>query len=143
MINSGRLSNNRRLYSVFASANLSIFLGTDAMVSVLDATNIFLESVEDDDTTMKVYGCLSKIFVSLGSKHPVFFNLVSRMKGEIRSKSKSARKRALSVFRILCLYLPKDDCVSFAFLFLADTEIEVRTFTKNDMGYIKRQPVSD
>ncbi|KAJ3148056.1 hypothetical protein HDU89_004901 [Geranomyces variabilis] len=133
IITSQRQAIHRRLYAVYLSVELALLAGQDDMVRALDAIQILLDTTNEADTRQKVYGCLGKILGQLGPKHSLFRSLLNNAKKEIRSKDPVIRLRTLDIVRILAKYMSTEEAIWFSFLYLADSNREVRAKSKDVM----------
>ncbi|RKP19157.1 hypothetical protein ROZALSC1DRAFT_29212, partial [Rozella allomycis CSF55] len=122
MINNARFTIKKRLLSILASVQMSLIVGNEEMIKVLDSCHHFIEQVEEEEIVLKVYSSVSKIFDSIGNKHPLFTGVISRMKQDIKSHILSHRKRALAVFKIMSHLMNNEERIWASLLFLSDPE---------------------
>ncbi|KND03924.1 uncharacterized protein SPPG_01373 [Spizellomyces punctatus DAOM BR117] len=131
IITSQRHAIRKRLLAVYLNVELALISGQDEMAKVLDAIQILLDTTDEADTRRKVYGCLGKILGHLGPKHSLFRSLLNNAKKEIRSKHPEVRLRSLDIVRILAKYMSTEEAIWFCFLYLADSNREVRNKSKD------------
>ncbi|KAI8822501.1 armadillo-type protein [Fimicolochytrium jonesii] len=126
IITSQRHPMRKRLYAVYLTVELALFAGQDEMVRTLDAIQILLDTTNEVETRRKVYGTLGKILAHGAPKHSLFRSLLNTAKKEIRSKDPTARMRTLDAIKILAKYMSSEEAVWFAFLYLADSNRDIR-----------------
>ncbi|KAI8848354.1 armadillo-type protein [Chytridium lagenaria] len=100
----------KRLYAIYLTVELGMISGEDEMTQLKE----------------KVYGSLSRIMSVIGIKHALFRNLLGNAKKSLKNKDPVIRLRSLSIFRIFARHLPAEEAMNFCFLFLADSNREVR-----------------
>ncbi|TPX59062.1 hypothetical protein PhCBS80983_g02729 [Powellomyces hirtus] len=133
IITSQRQTMHKRLYAVYLCVELALLAGQDDMVRTLDAIQTLLDTTAEAETRQKVYGCLGKILGQLGPKHSLFRSLLNNAKKEIRSKNPVIRLRTLDIVKILAKYMSTEESIWFSFLYLADSNREVRNKSKDVM----------
>ncbi|KAJ3055066.1 hypothetical protein HK097_011629 [Rhizophlyctis rosea] len=127
---SQRNSVKKRLLAMYLSVELALIAGQDEMVRVLDTIQGFLDSVDEEDVKIKIYNFLGKELASLGPKHTLFRGLLSNAKKEVKSKDPAVRMRTLAVFRIFTKHLAAEEAMWFCFLYLADSNRDIRRKAK-------------
>ncbi|KAI9005894.1 armadillo-type protein [Gaertneriomyces semiglobifer] len=130
VITSQRHAIKKRVLAVYLTVELAVMSGQDEMARVLDAIQIFLDAADEAELRVKIYGCLGKILGQLGPKHALFRTLLNSAKKDIRSKDPAVRLRTLDIIRTFSKYMSTDEALWFCFLYLADSNREVRRKAK-------------
>ncbi|KAJ3313925.1 hypothetical protein HDU76_002509 [Blyttiomyces sp. JEL0837] len=130
LISSQRYSLRKRILAFKLAVELSLIAGPDEVAKVLDTIQPLLDSLENEEDRRQVYGSLAKVLSSAGTKHPLFRILLGNCKKDIKSKFLRNRLKSLDVFRIFMKTMAPEDCMWFCFLYLADSNQEVRRRAK-------------
>ncbi|KAJ3101339.1 hypothetical protein HDU97_001433 [Phlyctochytrium planicorne] len=96
----------KRLWAIHLNVELSLTLGEEEIGKTLDSIQVFLDTTDEEDMKEKVYGSLSKL--------------------AIKNKDPVVRLRSLAIFKIFAKHLGLEEAMQFCFLFLADSNREIR-----------------
>ncbi|KAJ3242402.1 hypothetical protein HDU78_001407 [Chytriomyces hyalinus] len=130
IITSHRFSLNKRLYSIYVCVELSLMVGQDDIMRVLDALQGFIETCTEDDVVERIHGSISKLLGVVGPKHTIFRTMLGKCRKYIKSKDVHLRLKSLQIFQIFIKYLSPDEAMNFGCTFLADSNAEVRSKSK-------------
>ncbi|KAJ1562765.1 hypothetical protein HK096_003735 [Nowakowskiella sp. JEL0078] len=130
IIVSNRHTVKKRLYAIFLLVELSLGAGIEEMGKVCDAIQIFLENISQEDIKTQVFGSLAKLVGHIGPKHSLFRILLQNTKRDIQSKDPQIRIGSLTSFRMFVKYLLPEELMWFCYLYLADTDFDVRQNAK-------------
>ncbi|KAJ3090469.1 hypothetical protein HK102_003650 [Quaeritorhiza haematococci] len=133
IVSSQRNTIKKRLYAIYLTVELSIIAGPAEMAKVLDAIQAFFDQVTEEEIKVKVYGSLGRILEHLGPKHPMFRSLITTARKEIQNKDPRIRIQSIAIFRIFMKYMAPEEAMWFCFLYLADSNREVRKQAKEMM----------
>ncbi|KAJ3415514.1 RNA polymerase II associated protein 1 [Chytridiales sp. JEL 0842] len=137
IVMSQRHTVKKRLYAIYMIVELAIISGPEEMVKALDAIQIFLDVIDDEQIAIKVYGSLHKILNKTppgqGFKHPLFRTLLGSCRRDIRNKDANTRLRSLAIFKIFAKQMTQEESMWFVYLYLADSSPEVRKKAKDVM----------
>ncbi|KAJ3084110.1 hypothetical protein HDU99_003321 [Rhizoclosmatium hyalinum] len=131
LITSHRFSLTKRLYAIYLSVELSLMVGQDEIMHVLDALQTFIENTNDDNVIEKIHGSISKLLGVVGPKHTIFRTMLGTCRKYIKSKDPQLRLKALQIFQIFIKYLSTEESMTFAITFLADSNPDIRNKAKH------------
>ncbi|KAJ3352902.1 hypothetical protein HDU83_007559 [Entophlyctis luteolus] len=124
IITSHRFSLFKKLYSIYLTVELSLIVGQDEIMRILDALQVFVET-NSSDVVEKIHSSISKLLGAVGPKHTIFRTMLGNCRKFMKSKNVPMRQKALQTFQIFLKHLPVDEVMTFVMLFLADSSAEV------------------
>ncbi|KAJ3064614.1 hypothetical protein HDU98_011984, partial [Podochytrium sp. JEL0797] len=105
IITSHRYSLTKRLYAIYLSVELSLMVGQDEIMRILDALQTFIENTNDDNVIEHIHASISKLLGVVGPKHTIFRTMLGTCRKYIKSKDPQLRSKALQIFQIFIKYL--------------------------------------
>eukprot|EP00842_Homolaphlyctis_polyrhiza_P003152 jgi/Hompol1/3838/HPOL_003403-RA len=137
IISSQRHAMKKRMFAAYLGIELCLVVGQDEVKKMLDAVNMFMDSLEDKDLRRQIHQATSRILAETGPKHPFFKNMIAHAKKDVKSKTVWKRMQALNTFRLFVPHMTMEDCMWFIFHLLSDSNEEIRRQTREVVAHGK------